>query len=441
MADKVIILDHHGRPLFVGREDPPRPLSEPITSHGETVELVPLESTDILNGSQFAEFQPDFCGTAMIWFGVNTPGVSGVLSLNVYTIGGAQVNTTAWLIDGMTIGGAWKPIPIPIGRKYVYALSFSTACNVTVHVLGEPRLITPGMSNVQVVGTADVALSGSIAVEAGTASAAGTTGTLTDSTKSWEVNMWANSVVSYVVSGVEYSSVIASNTVDVLTFATMAVAPASGSTYQIKVLAGSGGGGGAITVAAGAIAAGAAVDGSNVTEGFKGDAAASGPTVSATKMSVLKGIWTTLLAGIGITGTVTNNDGGTLPTGVSQATGGIGLTGLLGAIKGWLDGTLSSFAPKVTALISGSKTGQGANVDQDNNLEVTAANAIWVHDYTVPAGEVGYISSGNELAVGNLTVNGTLINYGVIRCQSCSFGVSGAYVAGVGSTFEVNSIF
>ncbi len=84
---------------------------------------------------------------------------------------------------------------------------------------------------------------------------------------------------------------------------------------------------------------------------------------------------------------------------------------------------------------------QAFQQDADKNVEVTAANAIWIHDFTVPAGKTAYISSGNELAVGNLTINGTLINYGVIRCQSCSFGVSGAYVAGVGSTFEVNSIF
>jgi hypothetical protein len=77
-----------------------------------------------------------------------------------------------------------------------------------------------------------------------------------------------------------------------------------------------------------------------------------------------------------------------------------------------------------------------AGVDQDDNLEVTAANSVFVHDYTVPAGKVVCIASGNEMAVGNLTVNGTLIVYGIMRCSSFTCG-TGIFVLGDGGSIEM----
>ena len=76
----------------------------------------------------------------------------------------------------------------------------------------------------------------SVVIDNGAATSAGTTTTLTDTAKSWQTNELAGLTISYIVAGVEYSSTIASNTATTVTFATMAVAPASGSSYQIKQL-------------------------------------------------------------------------------------------------------------------------------------------------------------------------------------------------------------
>jgi hypothetical protein len=51
---------------------------------------------------------------------------------------------------------------------------------------------------------------------------------------------------------------------------------------------------------------------------------------------------------------VTSTDSGVLATGVTQPTGGVGLTGLLSGIWGWISGQLPTYAPKVTASLYGS---------------------------------------------------------------------------------------
>ncbi len=93
-----------------------------------------------------------------------------------------------------------------------------------------------------------------------------------------------------------------------------------------------------------------------------------------------------------------------------------------------------------TVQVSGSITGVMADVDEDNNLEVTAANTLWVHDYTVPAGKIAYISSGNEMAVGALTIDGTLAIYGTVRCKSVTQAANSTLIMGPGGILEVNPL-
>ncbi len=137
---EVTLYDQYGRPINLPQPlPPPQPKGH---AGGPPVELVPLQNVDIISGSQFVRFQPDFTGGAMIRFNVNTAGVSGVLSLTEETIGGTQVNTTNEVLDGQTISsGILKKIPIQVGHSEknprVYSLSFSGGvCNVTVQVIG-----------------------------------------------------------------------------------------------------------------------------------------------------------------------------------------------------------------------------------------------------------------------------------------------------------------
>lgn len=69
----------------------------------------------------------------------------------------------------------------------------------------------------------------------GTCTVAGTTTTLTDSTKNWAVNQWAGKQVRYIggSAGISNEYTIASNTANTLTFSAAGVAPAIGTTYVI----------------------------------------------------------------------------------------------------------------------------------------------------------------------------------------------------------------
>lgn len=76
-----------------------------------------------------------------------------------------------------------------------------------------------------------------VAVDSGVATG-GTNTTLQDTTKSWEVNMWAGCVVEVDIGGIEYHRTIATNTADTLTFAALpgVIVVAAGDTYEIRKL-------------------------------------------------------------------------------------------------------------------------------------------------------------------------------------------------------------
>jgi hypothetical protein len=63
----------------------------------------------------------------------------------------------------------------------------------------------------------------------------------------------------------------------------------------------------------------------------------------------------------------------------------------------------------------------------------------WASDMTVPAGQVMAIASGQDYLCGNMTVNGTLINAGTLRCKSFTTGAGGVYIAEAGSKKEIYS--
>ena len=72
----------------------------------------------------------------------------------------------------------------------------------------------------------------------GTATAVGTTTTLTDAAKNWPVNIFAGKTVVFTSgTGQRQAAVIASNTATVLTFAAVTVAPDTNTTYTILALA------------------------------------------------------------------------------------------------------------------------------------------------------------------------------------------------------------
>jgi hypothetical protein len=76
-----------------------------------------------------------------------------------------------------------------------------------------------------------------VSVEHGTATG-GTNITLTDTTKSWGVNMWTGSIVEVDIGGIEYHREITGNTADTLTFDPLpgAIVVALGDPYDIRKL-------------------------------------------------------------------------------------------------------------------------------------------------------------------------------------------------------------
>jgi len=77
-----------------------------------------------------------------------------------------------------------------------------------------------------------------VSVDSGVATA-GTNNTLTDNTKSWEVNMWqAGCIVEVSIGGIEYHRTILANTATVLTFNPLPgiIVVAAGDAYEIRKL-------------------------------------------------------------------------------------------------------------------------------------------------------------------------------------------------------------
>lgn len=64
----------------------------------------------------------------------------------------------------------------------------------------------------------------------------GTTSTLIDSTRSWEVDYWKNATYTYENAGTKYSGKITANTATQLTFSATAAAPVSGDDYTIHLI-------------------------------------------------------------------------------------------------------------------------------------------------------------------------------------------------------------
>jgi hypothetical protein len=72
------------------------------------------------------------------------------------------------------------------------------------------------------------------AVDEGAASGGSTT-TLVDATKAWQVNMWQGSVAFIMHAGQEYACKVASNSATTLNFTALAVSIIAGDTYEIKL--------------------------------------------------------------------------------------------------------------------------------------------------------------------------------------------------------------
>jgi hypothetical protein len=114
-------------------------------------------------------------------------------------------------------------------------------------------------------------------------------------------------------------------------------------------------------------------------------ASLKGKAIEGTSFRTLTDLYNQLAGG----GTL--GDSGTLPINVTQASGGVGLTGLLGAIWGWIKGAtgFTSYAPNVTlsgstvpdaqslpAHIVDPSSGEVAGVDAYNNLKVALMTAL-----------------------------------------------------------------
>jgi hypothetical protein len=70
-------------------------------------------------------------------------------------------------------------------------------------------------------------------------------------------------------------------------------------------------------------------------------------------------------------------DGGTLPTNVTQAPAGVGLTGLLGAIWGWITNAtgFTTYAPKVAAAGSSSLPAGGQHACTNTGAAIASSQA------------------------------------------------------------------
>jgi hypothetical protein len=94
-------------------------------------------------------------------------------------------------------------------------------------------------------------------------------------------------------------------------------------------------------------------DGADVTKGSTTDVAVVGD-VNGTISAKLRGLSKIFNSVWNASSWLKTQDQGTLATGVTQPTAGVGLTGLLSGLWGWVSGQLSTLSPKVTAAISGS---------------------------------------------------------------------------------------
>ena len=89
--------------------------------------------------------------------------------------------------------------------------------NVAIRIL---RAVFGGDADISIANplpvTSETALDHGVATD-------GTITTLEDTTKDWEVNMWADAVLEVEIDGVEYHRTVISNTADTLTFNTLPV--------------------------------------------------------------------------------------------------------------------------------------------------------------------------------------------------------------------------
>lgn len=88
---------------------------------------------------------------------------------------------------------------------------------------------------IQCDATGRLIVSSEMAIESGVATG-GTNNTLVDTTKDWEVNMWADAILEVVIAGIEYHRTVLSNTNDTLTFNALPalVVVAAGDHYEIR---------------------------------------------------------------------------------------------------------------------------------------------------------------------------------------------------------------
>jgi hypothetical protein len=107
-----------------------------------------------------------------------------------------------------------------------------------------------------------------------------------------------------------------------------------------------------------------------------------------------------------------------------------------------LQDSASSLAiPQTSFVLAASGLLLPAPVDANNNpIVTTSGGVVNVQALTIPTGQTAYISSSMQVAVGNLTINGTLASYGVLRCLSITFGIGGSLIKGNGSTTEIGII-
>jgi parallel beta-helix repeat protein len=164
------------------------------------------------------------------------PIASGTGSCGILIWTSTDVHVIAGEADGNVVHGLcfnnWCSDFIVTGGRYVsnsqYGLVISSACT--------DFTVTGPLCNYNLVSGMGVdVLVTSYAAGAGTASAIGTTTTLTDTTKNWATNLfagWTMNITGGTGSG--QSAVIASNTATTLTFAAITTAPDTTSVYAVN---------------------------------------------------------------------------------------------------------------------------------------------------------------------------------------------------------------
>jgi len=161
-------------------------------------------------------------------------------------------------------------------------------------------------------------------------------------------------------------------------------------------------------------------------------AAATGAAIATAMQTAIQN-----LADLYQTGTVAYTNGTYVFTSGSQGLGSQVM--IMSAPSNDIAATLLLTAGTGATYVNGTV---GTPVSLSNPLPVIGSmnGPQGVQDYTVALGDTLYINASADVAFGDLTINGTLANYGNLRCTSVTLGSGARFIKGAASTTEIGVV-